>query len=114
MALVMNTEIELENLINTVNLVLLNVRTAYAYENRVKTDVVKGHIYTLGNQATCEQFDVNVQGTSALITSEDLAIERTQGVVYVNIVGGIAKAYQDYNTKMVKETIRAKEVVFAD
>ena len=87
------------------------------YLNRITPRKVfkDGYVYTVTNTETYQQIDVLVEQKKALINQIDLEQMQENGAkIFVEFADAYIKPYYSAKTKMVEDSIRAKDVTVVD
>ncbi len=87
--------VPLSQLLPTNQLVLVDFRVSYTYENGERTDKPNGVSYTIADMLTFNRFDVFVPVTTPVVTEEKLKeAESSENRIFVTLTNAIAKPIQ--------------------
>lgn len=114
--LVLGKEFPFESIFRDIVFALLDIREKKEFVKDVGfTDNIIGYVYTVVELNDFIRFEVFVEQKKPLLTVEKLKETRDNDQkIYCEFAAGTVKAYQDYNSKVVRESIKASDVRFVE
>ena len=114
-SILLQSKVALSSLIEEPTYYLNRITPRKVFKDGKATDDILGYVYTVTNTETYQQIDVLVEQKKALINQIDLEQMQENGAkIFVEFADSYIKPYYSAKTKMVEDSIRAKDVTVVD